>query len=110
LELALAGVPMVVAYKVAPIEWPLRVLISVDSIVLPNLVLGERLIPEFLQQRAEPKALAAALEPLLLGGGERAAQSSGLERVRERMLADGRSPSARAAERVLAWMEGRANA
>lgn len=110
LELALAGVPMVVAYKVAPIEWPLRVLIRVDSIVLPNLVLGERLIPEFLQQRAEPKALAAALEPLLRGGGERAAQSSGLERVRERMLADGRSPSARAAERVLAWMEGRANA
>ncbi|WP_400767442.1 lipid-A-disaccharide synthase [Methylosinus sporium] len=106
LELALAGVPMVVAYKVAPIEWPLRALISVDSIVLPNLVLGERVVPEFLQKRAEPRALAAALEPLLRGGAERAAQASGLARVRERMLADGRSPSARAAERVLLRLDG----
>ncbi|WP_312030612.1 lipid-A-disaccharide synthase [Methylosinus sp. H3A] len=108
LELALAGAPMAVAYKVAPVEWPLRILVSVDSIVLPNLVLGERLIPEFLQGRATPAALAAALEPLIRGGDERAAQTSGLARVRARMLAEeGRSPSARAAERVLAWTTSR---
>ena len=102
LELALAGVPMAVAYKVAPIEWPLRILVSVDSIVLPNLVLGERLVPEFLQGRATPGALAAALEPLIRGGAQRDAQTSGLARVRALMQAEGRSPSARAAERVLA--------
>jgi lipid-A-disaccharide synthase len=104
LELALAGVPMAVAYKVAPLEWPLRILVSVDSIVLPNLVLGERLVPEFLQGRANPAALASALEPLMRGGAERVAQVSGLARVRERMSAEGRSPSARAAERVIAWI------
>ncbi|CAN2533208.1 Lipid-A-disaccharide+synthase [Methylocapsa aurea] len=104
LELALAGVPMAVAYKVAPLEWPLRILVSVDSIVLPNLVLGERLVPEFLQGRANPAALASALEPLIRGGAERVAQVSGLARVRERMSAEGRSPSARAAERVIAWI------
>lgn len=101
LELALADVPMAVAYKVAPIEWPLRILVSVDSIVLPNLVLGERLVPEFLQGRATPTALAAALEPLIRDGVERGAQRRGLAKVREHILAAGDSPSARAAERIL---------
>ena len=110
LELALAGVPMAVAYKVAAVEWPLRALVSVDSIVLPNLVLGERLVPEFLQGRATPQALALALEPLIRGGAARAAQTAGLARVRALMLAEGRSPSARAAERVLAHMAARQRA
>lgn len=107
LELALAGAPMVVAYKVAPAEWPLRALIRVDSIVLPNLVLGENVVPEFLQDRATPQALAEALAPLLCGGPEREAQRRGLARVRERILVDGARPSERAAWHVLALMRRR---
>ena len=104
LELALAGTPMVVAYKVAAVEALLKFLVRVDSFALPNLVLGERIAPEFLQEQATPQALAAALAPLLGGGAERETQRRGLERVRALVLAAGPSPSAAAAARVLAHL------
>ena len=48
LELALAGTPMVVGYKVDAVIAPvLRRLIIAPSVVLPNLVLGEKAFPEF---------------------------------------------------------------
>ena len=51
LELALAGTPMVVGYKVDAIIAPvLRRLIIAPSVVLPNLVLGEKVFPEFHQE------------------------------------------------------------
>ncbi len=103
LELALANTPMAVAYKVSRFEAWLRFLIDVHSIVLPNLVIGENAVPEFLQEEATPKALAAALAPLLGDGSARAAQLSAFGRVRGRLVAAGRNPSARAAEIVLEY-------
>jgi lipid-A-disaccharide synthase len=103
LELALADTPMAVAYKVSPFEAWLRFLIKVHSIVLPNLVIGENAVPEFLQEQATPQALAAAVAPLLEDGPTRAAQLSAFGRVRERLVAAGRNPSARAAEIVLEY-------
>jgi lipid-A-disaccharide synthase len=108
LELALARVPMAVAYKVAPLESLLRFLIAVDSIVLPNLVIGEKAVPEFVQEAATPRALAAALASLIDDGAAREAQLGAFERVRARLLAAGRAPSARAAEIVLEHAERRA--
>ncbi len=101
LELALAGVPMAVAYKVSPIEALLKFLVTVDSIVLPNLVLGERFVPEFLQEAATPHALAETLAPLIEGGAAREAQRRGFAHVRERILSAGPRPSERAAALVL---------
>ncbi len=103
LELALAAVPMAVAYKVAPAEAWLRFLITVDSIVLPNLIIGARAIPEFLQEQATPQALAEALAPLLAGGPERDVQLAAFEEVRGRILAAGARPSAHAARIVLSY-------
>ncbi|KTR41709.1 lipid-A-disaccharide synthase, partial [Curtobacterium oceanosedimentum] len=75
LELALAGVPMVVAYQVPKIEEVIvRRLIQVPTIVLPNLILGENAIPELIQAECTPERLAAALAPLLPEGPARAAQ------------------------------------
>ena len=55
LELAVAGTPMVVAYKVDRIaHLPLRLLIKAQTAVLANLVLGERAFPEFLQGDCTP--------------------------------------------------------
>ena len=62
LELALAGVPMVVAYKVSRVEELAKYLISVNSIVLANLVLGENAFPEFIQERCEPERLLGTQE------------------------------------------------
>jgi len=103
LELAAAGVPMVGAYKVSPLETPLRHVITLPfSVLLPNLVLGEAAIPEFLQQDCRPERLAAALAALTRDGPARSAQLAALARLDQRMrLADGRAPSVHAAAAVL---------
>jgi lipid-A-disaccharide synthase len=103
LELALAGVPMVVAYKVSRAEeFIARRLIQVPSIVLPNLILGENAVPEFVQVDCAPDRLAEALLPLLADGSARDAQRGALERIDERMqLPDGDTPSRAAARIVL---------
>jgi lipid-A-disaccharide synthase len=103
LELALAGVPMVVAYKVSRAESLLRFLVKVESIVLPNLIIGENIVPEFLQEAATPRALAEALRPLLRESAAREAQLAAFKRVRERLLETGRTPSARAADIILEY-------
>ncbi len=103
LELALAGVPMVVAYRVSKIEETIvRALATAPSVVLPNLILGENVVPEFLQKAASPRALASAVTTLLPDGPVREAQVSALARLDAVMrLEDGDTPSARAARIVL---------
>ncbi len=102
LELALSGVPMVGAYKVSLIEEQLKYLIKAPSILLPNLILGERAIPEKVQRGCAPGALAAALAEVLRKGPQRDAQIEALARLDQLMrLSDGRAPSAHAAQAVL---------
>ena len=102
LELALAQVPMVVAYKISSIETLLRFVVKVPSIVLPTLILGEKAIPEILQEHCNADALADALAPLIEGGEERERQLAALMRVGEIMaLPAGERPSERAARIVL---------
>ena len=78
-SLAFAGVPMVVAYKVSKIEEQIGRLVSVPSFVLTNLVLGENVVPEFVQADCTPEKLAAALLPLLArhAGAPPAARGAG---------------------------------
>ncbi len=102
LELALAGAPMVGAYKVGIVEEQLKYLIKVPSILLPNLILGENAIPEKLQRDCNPAALAAALAAVMHDGPERKAQIEALARLDGLMrLDDGAAPSAHAARAVL---------
>lgn len=102
LELALAGTPMVVGYKVdlwfaAIIQY----LISAPSAVLPNLILEEKLFPEFLQWHCTPKNLVDALVPLMSETPERQKQLYGIARLRELMKVDESTPSGKAAEVIL---------
>ena len=102
LELALAGVPIVGAYKVSLIEEQLKYLIKVPSILLPNLILGERPIPEKLQRDCNPAELGGALAAILRDGPQRQAQVEALARLDGLMrLQDGGAPSAHAAKAVL---------
>ncbi|HEX4768962.1 MAG TPA: lipid-A-disaccharide synthase [Lichenihabitans sp.] len=102
LELALSGVPMVVAYKISPFETWLKYVVTVRSMVLPNLILGRNAVPEFFQEGCEPRALADALRPLLQDGPQRQAQLAGFAEVDRLMrIGDGCPPSRRAADIVL---------
>ena len=102
LELALAGVPSVVIYRVSLFEEAIgRMFLRGSTIVLANLVLGENAMPEFLQRDATPERLAAAVAPLLGPTPERVRQVDAFARLDRIMEVGQVSPSARAAEIVL---------
>jgi lipid-A-disaccharide synthase len=111
LELALAGVPMVAAYKVPLVEeFVARLLIKVPSVILANLVLGENVVPEFLQRACTPDGLAEALLPLIATETpDRHRQIDAFARLDAIMEIGRGSPSARAAAVVLDYASKRAN-
>ena len=90
LETALAGVPMVIAYRTHPLTfWLARRLVEVDHVGLANLVAGKRVAPELLQDDVTAKALADALLPLIDEGPARRAALDGLEGVQRALEPDG---------------------
>jgi len=102
LERALAGVPMVAAYRVSLLEeFVARAAVTVPSVILANLVLGENVVPELLQRACTPKALAAALAPLFTDSPQRRRQVEAFNRLDAIMEIGRVSPSDRAAEIVL---------
>jgi len=105
LELALAGVPMVTAYRTGTMEaWILRRAIKVNSVILANLVIGENVIPEFLQEDCTPEKLAAALREVLSDSELRRKQLEAFAKIDGIMSTGNQPPSARAADIVLATM------
>jgi lipid-A-disaccharide synthase len=105
LELALAGVPMITAYKLGWIEAGIaRRLVTVPSIILANLVIGENVVPEFLQENCTAEKMAAALTPLLNESPERRRQVEAFGRLDEIMQIGRHEPAARAADIVLDLM------
>jgi lipid-A-disaccharide synthase len=80
-----------------------RRLVKVDYWGMPNLIAGEPVVPEFLQERADPQAIAEAVLELFEGPA-RAAQLAGLAPVREALGAGGaaRRAAAIAEEMIVA--------
>jgi lipid-A-disaccharide synthase len=117
LELALASVPMVAAYKVSLLEEIVaRLAIQLPSVILPNLILEENVVPEFLQRDCTAQNLGDALVPLMSGSPQRRRQIEAFGRLDAIMRIDRQggaegaadTPSARAAEIVLALAQPRA--
>ncbi|TKT73419.1 lipid-A-disaccharide synthase [Afipia massiliensis] len=103
LELALAGVPMVTAYRVTEIEaFVARRVIQTSSIILANLILGENVIPEFLQQDFTAEKLAPALRDILGDTPARQRQVEAFGRLEQIMSTGGKRPSELAADGVIA--------
>jgi len=101
LELALAQVPMVVAYKVGWIETPLRYFIKVAFFVLPNLILGKNAVPEYLQERCTPDALSAAVAHIVPDGAARTAQLEAFTQLDKQMYIPDERPADMAARIVI---------
>jgi lipid-A-disaccharide synthase len=100
LELAMAGVPFIVAYRTAPLTYLLgRFLVRVRYFNLINLILDREIVPEFLQNRCEPERMADALSRLLEHDG--AAQVAAMRPALEQLGVGGAPPSRLAAEAVL---------
>jgi lipid-A-disaccharide synthase len=105
LELALAGVPMITAYRVGAAEAiVLRRAINVKSVILANLVIGENAIPEFVQEDCTPEKLSAALREVLADSPLRRRQLAAFAGIGEIMSTGNQPPSVRAADIVLATL------
>ena len=117
LELALSQVPMVVAYMLDPVYRLLNHLryffpniVQVDTMVLPNLILGDKPIPEYLDTDATPKALADAVLPLLQDGAERSRQLDAFSRLEDAMALPGGEKPATLAARIILSVAGNTKA
>ena len=103
LESALFKTPMVIAYRQSPVTWALmRRMAYLPYIGLPNILAGEYLVPEFVQDKATPGALADALLDLLHDAG---AQRRQIEKFREIHVVLQHNTAQKAADAVLAVLD-----
>jgi lipid-A-disaccharide synthase len=108
LELALAGLPMVVGYRLNPLtEAVLDRVLKVRQVNLVNLLLGEPLVPELLGPNCTPERLAASLAEIIGDEQVRAAHRKGYDEAVRRLDSDGVSPSLRAADQILELVAAR---
>lgn len=99
-QTALHGKPMVVLYKLSPMTYRLaRRLAHVDTYAMVNLIAGERVVTELIQDGCTPEAVAAEAIRLLTDAGHRASMTTALAEVTRRLGGPGASD--RAAEAVL---------
>ncbi len=107
-ELALARTPMAVAYRVGGLTYALaQVLFRFKFFALVNLLLDREAVPELLQGKATPGALADAIVPLLTDKTAAAKQIADLDAV-ARMLGEGsEAPSLRAAHAIVDFVRAK---
>ena len=106
LEMAVAGIPHVVAYRVNPITAAIvRRLVKVPHASLVNLLAEREVVPERLQEDCTPEALAEALLAPMLDPAVAAAQRAGFAEALAHLRAPEGLPSEAAAEAVLRMLE-----
>ena len=111
LELALAGVPMAVTYRVNPLTAAVaRRVIRVPHVAMVNLLAGRPVVPEKLQDECTGPKLAATLAGLLDDRAAAAAQRAAFREVMQTLRPPAGLPSAAAAAEVLALLDGAGDA
>jgi lipid-A-disaccharide synthase len=99
-QTALHGTPMVIVYRVSPLTYRLlRRLVTVDTIGMVNLIAGERIVPELIQEAFTPATVAGEAISMLTDQERVGRIRAGLARVREKL--GGPGASRRAAEAIL---------
>lgn len=100
-QAALHDTPMVIVYRVSPLTyWLGRRLVTVDMVGMVNLIAGEKIVPELIQNAFTPATVAREAVSMLTDRGRVARIREGLARVRSKLGAPG--ASRRAAEAILA--------
>lgn len=92
--------PMVVVYRLSPLTYRLgKRFVNVDMYAMPNLVAGERIVPELIQEDFTPERVAGEVVTLLTDRSRHAQMTEALRRVKAQLGSPG--ASARAAEAIL---------
>jgi lipid-A-disaccharide synthase len=96
---------MVVVYRLPGLEYRIgRRFVKVDHVAMANLVAGERIVPELIQEAFTPEAVARETLAFLTDVGHRTRTRDALRRVRERLGTPG--ASGRAAGAILEVVRG----
>ncbi len=107
LELALAGVPMAVTYRVNPVTaFFARRMIKVKHVAMVNLLAGRELVPELLQERCNPRDLAETTAALFENGVLAQRQREGFAQVVQTLKPECGTPAQQAANAVLGLLSG----
>ena len=99
-QAALHDTPMVVVYRMAPLSYQLaKRVVRLDTIAMANLIAGEKIVPELVQDAFTPEAVAREAISMLNDRGRAARIRAGLATVRARL--GGPGASRRAAQAIL---------
>ena len=102
LELALAKVPMVVAYRLNPLTAMLaKRVLTLDYVTLVNILQNKEIIPEFLQENCTADNIALSVESILKNPKKALQQLEQTEISLKMLRADGANPSEKAADAIL---------
>lgn len=86
LEIALLGIPMVIAYRLSPLTyWLGKQLVKIPFIGLPNIIAGRAIVKELIQDEASADNLSAEIVRLLDDRAYRAACEQGLQQVKQQL-------------------------
>jgi lipid-A-disaccharide synthase len=99
-QTALHDTPMVIVYRTSPMTYRLaRRLVRVNAIGMVNLIAGEKIVPELVQDAFTPDAVAREAIDILIDPARASRIREGLARVRAKL--GGSGASRRAAEAIL---------
>jgi lipid-A-disaccharide synthase len=105
IQSALHDTPMVIVYRVSPLTYLGRPLLTLDTFGMVNLIAGQKIVPELIQDAFTPEAVAREAVSILTNDERARRIRQGLAKVREHL--GGSGASRRAAEAVLRVVEGR---
>lgn len=102
LELAIVGVPHIIAYKVPKLtEWIARRFIHIQFVNLTNILLGREIVPELLQEACNPDNIMAYIEQFLNKEALYKRQIEGFEKLRQKLGMGEQTPSDNACKAVM---------
>jgi lipid-A-disaccharide synthase len=106
LELAMAGVPMLVSYRVNPLTAAIaKRLVTVPYASILNLIANHEIIPELIQNACTPQRLATTLLPLLTDPTAATKQRTACQAILHQLAPPNGTPSTAAATAVLALLD-----
>ena len=101
-QLAAAGLPSVVGYRLSPLTWAVGSrMYKPDYVSIVNIAAGKELLPECIQSDCTGEKLSAQALMFLTDTEKRARISDALLKITAKMRGNGESSSARAADAVL---------
>ncbi len=101
-ECGIAGLPLVVIYKINPITYFVaKLLVKIKYFTVFNLIADKEIFKEFMQEHVRPKDIVTALEDILPGGKRRDIVEQDIAAVKSILAGEYNKPTAQIAKKCL---------